>query len=250
MLPIARNPSCTCIDRCSWLAQSMPRHACLCCHSLHEVDAVYLFVPVCAHAVHPAVADPSFKSPDVQSGMVLPFQPMTMTFNDVHYFVNCPAEMVGQGLPNVSQKNGKHMLELLRGISGAFRPSILTCLMGVSGAGLSHFAACACTCCTIFCHDRAWTILVFHQKLGQRTRVCLVIDWHHLYVIIININFNDHTDGRHCAQPSCVHKYFNRHYVTDLASGNGTCAFWEPLKGSYLSCLSLQFAHVKRLVSS
>ena len=27
------------------------------------------------------------------------------------------------------------MLELLLGISGAFRPGVLTCLMGVSGAG-------------------------------------------------------------------------------------------------------------------
>ena len=27
------------------------------------------------------------------------------------------------------------MLELLVGISGAFRPGVLTCLMGVSGAG-------------------------------------------------------------------------------------------------------------------
>ena len=43
--------------------------------------------------------------------------------------------MVGQNLPNVSEIGGKHQLELLRGISGAFRPGILTCLMGVSGAG-------------------------------------------------------------------------------------------------------------------
>ena len=43
--------------------------------------------------------------------------------------------MQGKGLPNVSNMNGKSQLELLRGISGAFRPGILTCLMGVSGAG-------------------------------------------------------------------------------------------------------------------
>ena len=43
--------------------------------------------------------------------------------------------MQGKGLPNVSDMNGKSQLELLRGISGAFRPGILTCLMGVSGAG-------------------------------------------------------------------------------------------------------------------
>ena len=45
-------------------------------------------------------------------------------------------EMVNSGLPSVGQRDGKTMLELLRGISGAFRPGILTCLMGVSGAGI------------------------------------------------------------------------------------------------------------------
>ena len=43
--------------------------------------------------------------------------------------------MQGKGLPNVSVMHGKSQLELLRGISGSFRPGILTCLMGVSGAG-------------------------------------------------------------------------------------------------------------------
>ena len=37
--------------------------------------------------------------------------------------------MIGKGLPQVGQKDGKEMLELLQGISGAFRPGILTCLM-------------------------------------------------------------------------------------------------------------------------
>ena len=37
--------------------------------------------------------------------------------------------------PNVREFKGKPQLELLRGISGAFRPGVLTCLMGVSGAG-------------------------------------------------------------------------------------------------------------------
>ena len=36
---------------------------------------------------------------------------------------------------NVKEFKGKPQLELLRGISGAFRPGVLTCLMGVSGAG-------------------------------------------------------------------------------------------------------------------
>ena len=50
-------------------------------------------------------------------------------------FVVTLQEMQGKGLPNVSEVAGKSQLELLRGISGAFRPGILTCLMGVSGAG-------------------------------------------------------------------------------------------------------------------
>lgn len=33
----------------------------------------------------------SFKESNVEKGMVLPFTPLTMTFNDVHYFVDCPA---------------------------------------------------------------------------------------------------------------------------------------------------------------
>ncbi len=36
---------------------------------------------------------------------------------------------------NVKEFKGKPQPELLRGISGAFRPGVLTCLMGVSGAG-------------------------------------------------------------------------------------------------------------------
>lgn len=32
----------------------------------------------------------SFKESNVDKGMVLPFTPLTMTFNNVHYFVDCP----------------------------------------------------------------------------------------------------------------------------------------------------------------
>ena len=40
-----------------------------------------------------------------------------------------------EGKEHVHQEGGQNMLELLVGISGAFRPGVLTCLMGVSGAG-------------------------------------------------------------------------------------------------------------------
>ncbi|EEF49231.1 ATP-binding cassette transporter, putative [Ricinus communis] len=63
-----------------------------------------------------------------QKGMVLPFEPHSITFNDIRYSVDMPQEMKRQGAT-------EDRLELLRGVSGAFRPGVLTALMGVSGAG-------------------------------------------------------------------------------------------------------------------
>ncbi|KAH6816231.1 pleiotropic drug resistance 12 [Perilla frutescens var. frutescens] len=61
-------------------------------------------------------------------GMVLPFQPLSITFEDIHYSVDMPQEMKAQGVE-------EEQLELLKGINGAFRPGVLTALMGVTGAG-------------------------------------------------------------------------------------------------------------------
>ncbi|XP_074364937.1 pleiotropic drug resistance protein 1-like [Apium graveolens] len=61
-------------------------------------------------------------------GMVLPFQPLSITFDDISYRVDMPQEMKAQGVP-------EERLELLKGVSGAFRPGVLTALMGISGAG-------------------------------------------------------------------------------------------------------------------
>ncbi|KAI6681764.1 hypothetical protein NL676_035645 [Syzygium grande] len=58
--------------------------------------------------------------------MLLPFTPLSITFENVTYSVDMP-----EGFQN-SQKN---RLKLLNGVSGAFRPGVLTALMGVSGAG-------------------------------------------------------------------------------------------------------------------
>uniref|UniRef100_A0A2N9HXZ1 ABC transporter domain-containing protein n=1 Tax=Fagus sylvatica TaxID=28930 RepID=A0A2N9HXZ1_FAGSY len=63
-----------------------------------------------------------------QKGMVLPFQPHSITFDEMTYSVDMPQEMKNQGV--LGDK-----LVLLEGVSGAFRPGILTALMGVSGAG-------------------------------------------------------------------------------------------------------------------
>ncbi|KAK9865807.1 hypothetical protein WJX84_001141 [Apatococcus fuscideae] len=67
------------------------------------------------------------------SGMSLPFEPVTLTFNELHYLVPLPPQQADS--PNaVDGPNGRE-LELLKGISGAFRPRTLTALMGVTGAG-------------------------------------------------------------------------------------------------------------------
>ncbi|KAI3786796.1 hypothetical protein L1987_40773 [Smallanthus sonchifolius] len=63
-----------------------------------------------------------------QGKMVLPFEPLTITFQDLQYHVEPPPEMREHGF------TGKR-LQLLHNITGAFRPGVLTALMGVSGAG-------------------------------------------------------------------------------------------------------------------
>ncbi|GER56174.1 pleiotropic drug resistance protein 2, partial [Striga asiatica] len=63
-----------------------------------------------------------------KKGMVLPFEPHSITFDNIRYSVDMPAEMKAQGV-------SEDKLELLKGVSGAFRPGVLTALMGVSGAG-------------------------------------------------------------------------------------------------------------------
>ncbi|KAH9674753.1 ABC transporter G family member 34 [Citrus sinensis] len=63
-----------------------------------------------------------------KKGMVLPFQPLSLAFHHVNYSVDMPAEMKAQGIE-------EDRLQLLRDVSGVFRPGVLTALMGVSGAG-------------------------------------------------------------------------------------------------------------------
>ncbi|WKA02608.1 hypothetical protein VitviT2T_020777 [Vitis vinifera] len=60
--------------------------------------------------------------------MVLPFQPLTVSFQDVQYYVDTPVEMRQKGF---AQKK----LHLLHDVTGSLRPGVLTALMGVSGAG-------------------------------------------------------------------------------------------------------------------
>ncbi|KAE8662416.1 hypothetical protein F3Y22_tig00113337pilonHSYRG00028 [Hibiscus syriacus] len=61
------------------------------------------------------------------TNMVLPFVPVTLSFENVHYFVDTPKKFRGK-VPNKK-------LHLLQDISGSFRPGVLTALIGSSGAG-------------------------------------------------------------------------------------------------------------------
>ncbi|XP_076904316.1 ABC transporter G family member 35-like [Bidens hawaiensis] len=63
-----------------------------------------------------------------KKGMVLPFTPLAMSFDEMNYYVDMPSEMREQGVTETR-------LQLLRNVTGAFRPGVLTALMGVSGAG-------------------------------------------------------------------------------------------------------------------
>ncbi|KAF8010616.1 hypothetical protein BT93_J1302 [Corymbia citriodora subsp. variegata] len=63
-----------------------------------------------------------------KKGMILPFQPLTMTFHNVNYFVDMPKAMRSQGIP-------ESKLQLLSKVSGVFSPGVLTALVGSSGAG-------------------------------------------------------------------------------------------------------------------
>ncbi|KAK3416795.1 hypothetical protein EUGRSUZ_H02557 [Eucalyptus grandis] len=65
---------------------------------------------------------------NTKRGMVLPFEPHSITFDEITYSVDMPREMENQGAP-------EERLVLLKGVSGSFRPGVLTALMGVSGAG-------------------------------------------------------------------------------------------------------------------
>ncbi|XP_061374184.1 pleiotropic drug resistance protein 2-like isoform X3 [Gastrolobium bilobum] len=71
---------------------------------------------------------PKADTTTTKSGMVLPFRPLSLAFDHVNYYINMPTEMKKQGVE-------ESRLQLLRDVSGAFRPGVLTALVGVTGAG-------------------------------------------------------------------------------------------------------------------
>ncbi|XBI35443.1 hypothetical protein VPH35_121123 [Triticum aestivum] len=58
----------------------------------------------------------------------IPFQPLCFVFKKINYFVDMPKEMKKFGATETR-------LQLLRDVSGSFRPGVLTALMGITGAG-------------------------------------------------------------------------------------------------------------------
>ncbi|XP_020250203.1 ABC transporter G family member 45-like isoform X5 [Asparagus officinalis] len=68
------------------------------------------------------------REPSPKCQLVLPFKPLTLVFKHINYYVDMPAAMKKH---NFNAKT----LQLLRDVSGAFKPGILTALMGVTGAG-------------------------------------------------------------------------------------------------------------------
>ncbi|XP_022864351.1 ABC transporter G family member 39-like isoform X1 [Olea europaea var. sylvestris] len=63
-----------------------------------------------------------------KKGTLLSFQPLSIVFDHINYYVDMPAEMKTQGVE-------ENRLQLLQDVSSAFRPGILTAIVGVSGAG-------------------------------------------------------------------------------------------------------------------
>ncbi|XP_074289923.1 ABC transporter G family member 31 isoform X2 [Silene latifolia] len=76
----------------------------------------------------PSARDGVSASTEKKKGMILPFQPLCMTFHNVSYFVDMPKAMKAKGLPETK-------LKLLSDVSGVFSPGVLTALVGSSGAG-------------------------------------------------------------------------------------------------------------------
>ncbi|KAH7657265.1 Monosaccharide-transporting ATPase protein [Dioscorea alata] len=78
--------------------------------------------------VHPSKGGCAGDGDTRKKSVVLPFTPFSIAFSDIKYSVDMPPEMKAQGVK-------ENRLMLLNGVNGAFRPGVLTALMGVSGAG-------------------------------------------------------------------------------------------------------------------
>jgi ABC-type glutathione transport system ATPase component len=84
-------------------------HSCLLCR------------PVCTHRCQMPTPRRLVQDPSASRTLDLPFEAITLAFKDLSYFVPNPT--------------GTGEIQLLKDVMGAFRPGILTALMGESGAG-------------------------------------------------------------------------------------------------------------------
>lgn len=75
-----------------------------------------------------------------QPGLTLPFEPLSFIFQHVYYSVAASSD--ADDPRNEKDESGKMQLMLLKDVSGAFRPGVLTCLMGASGAGKTTLMDC------------------------------------------------------------------------------------------------------------
>ncbi|KAK9804995.1 hypothetical protein WJX73_009787 [Symbiochloris irregularis] len=73
-------------------------------------------------------------------GMILPFEPLSFTFDHIYFSV--PGSSDAADPRNQKDEQGRMQLMLLRDVSGSFRPGVLTCLMGASGAGKTTLMDC------------------------------------------------------------------------------------------------------------
>ncbi|KAI0515912.1 hypothetical protein KFK09_008582 [Dendrobium nobile] len=85
-------------------------------------------LPSKAQLLPPSTGEERISKENEKRGIMLPFAPLSITFDNIRYSVDMPQEMKDQGIV-------EDRLVLLKGVSGAFRPGVLTALMGVSGAG-------------------------------------------------------------------------------------------------------------------
>uniref|UniRef100_F6GUS2 ABC transporter domain-containing protein n=1 Tax=Vitis vinifera TaxID=29760 RepID=F6GUS2_VITVI len=93
-----------------------------------ESEKLSCFAYSCLSLLLNSYLNPSQAEGSKKKGMSLPFQPLTMTFHNVNYFVDMPKEMTAKGIP-------EKRLQLLSNVSGIFSPGVLTALVGSSGAG-------------------------------------------------------------------------------------------------------------------
>ncbi|PIM99606.1 Pleiotropic drug resistance proteins (PDR1-15), ABC superfamily [Handroanthus impetiginosus] len=77
---------------------------------------------------HSTISPSSTSAKSHGGRMILPFEPLSIVFQDVQYYIETPMAMREHGF---TQKR----LQLLCDITGAFKPGVLTALMGISGAG-------------------------------------------------------------------------------------------------------------------